>query len=85
MVIALKISGDVALLFPSNSSGQHDVDQFHPALMFGFQFNPKDAGVKQPRSRKMQRAASNHTTAREQPHNMPLRASTIWLTEVSQN
>jgi hypothetical protein len=45
MDIALKTSGDVALLFPSNSSGQHDVDQFYPALMFGFQFNPKDAGV----------------------------------------
>jgi hypothetical protein len=42
-----------------------DVDQFYPILMFGFQFNPKDAGVKQPWNRKMQRAVSNHTTARE--------------------
>jgi hypothetical protein len=43
IVIAFEISDDVALFFPSNSSRQHDADQFH--LMFGFQIKPKDERV----------------------------------------
>src|SRR6516165_4749036 len=45
LIIAFEIFGDVALLFPSNSSGQHDVDQISPPLMFDFQIKPKGEQV----------------------------------------
>jgi hypothetical protein len=45
LIIAFKIFGDVALPFPSNSSGQHDVDQISLPLMFDFQIKPKGEQV----------------------------------------
>src|SRR6516162_648950 len=69
IVIAFEISGDVALLSSSNSSGQHNVDQFHPTLMFGLQINSKG-----------KRVLGRKNAARcESPHDMGL---SICLTEV---
>jgi hypothetical protein len=78
LIITFEISGDVALLFPSNSSGQHDVDQFH--LMFGFQIKPKDERVL---CLQAALGAEKRSALRVTPRHGPLPGLSIWLTEVA--
>jgi hypothetical protein len=70
-----EISGDVALLFPSNSSGLHNVDQFHLSMMFGLQINPKGKRV----LCRQAPLGSKNAASCESPHDMGL---SICLTEV---